>query len=316
MSVVLGITLPLFCLILAGFVAGRRGWFTAEANRGLGLFVFRYAVPVMLFRTLAEAPLDHGVDWSFVAAFAAAGLAVNLGAMALARWCFGCGLGEAALQGMAASFGNIVFIALPIAVQAFGPAAALPIVIVVTIDNAIAIPLATTLVALAASGRSGLAGLPLRIGRAVALNPVVASVFIGIGWQLTGLGLAEPVDRLATLLGAAAVPCALFSLGVTLAFQPITDKLAETSLMVTAKTLLHPAAVFCAMTYVVEVDPLWRAAAVLAAAMPVGANVYLLAQNYGTYIARTSTAVMLSTAVSLVTVSALLVVLTRGGGLD
>jgi len=309
-QLVLGLTLPLFALILAGYVAGKRGWFGREANVALGGFVFYYALPVLLFRTMATAPLDEPFDWRFVAVYAGAGLAVNLFAHLTARWCFGCTMGEAALQGMAAHFGNIVIVALPLAVLAFGPAAALPIALYVTVDNAIAIPLATALLAAQRAGAAGLRCLPATLALAMAKNPMIVSVFLGLAWLGSGLALPGPVDSLAKLLAGAAVPCALFSLGATLAGQPVADRIGEAAFMTATKLFLHPAAVFLAILLLVpEPNPVWVATSLLTAAMPIGLNAYLLAQGYGTYIARTSTAVLLSTGLSVVTVSLLLGVL-------
>ena len=51
--------------------------------------------------------------------------------------------------------------------------------------------------------------------------------------------------------------------------------------------------------------------AVLAAAMPVGVNVYLLARQYNVYIEGAGSAMIVSTAVSVVTVTALMELLGR-----
>jgi malonate transporter and related proteins len=57
------------------------------------------------------------------------------------------------------------------------------------------------------------------------------------------------------------------------------------------------------------VDPLWATVAILGASLPVAANVFIVAKQYDTYVDRTSSAILVSTIVSVVTVSALLTVL-------
>jgi len=57
------------------------------------------------------------------------------------------------------------------------------------------------------------------------------------------------------------------------------------------------------------VDPLWATAALLGAALPTAANAFIVARQYDVYVARTSSAVLVSTAVSMISVSALLLVL-------
>ncbi|MCZ7564542.1 MAG: hypothetical protein M5U08_12820 [Burkholderiales bacterium] len=67
--------------------------------------------------------------------------------------------------------------------------------------------------------------------------------------------------------------------------------------------------VYLLMMNLAAVDPAWRAIAVLCAAMPMGANVYLIAARYEIDVARASASVLISTAVSVLTVSALAVLL-------
>jgi malonate transporter and related proteins len=75
------------------------------------------------------------------------------------------------------------------------------------------------------------------------------------------------------------------------------------------KLALHPAAPFFATILIFGVDPLWATAASLGAALPIAANVFIVARQYDVYVARTSSAILVSTAVSLVSVSALLLAL-------
>jgi hypothetical protein len=66
---------------------------------------------------------------------------------------------------------------------------------------------------------------------------------------------------------------------------------------------------YLATTYLFDVDPLWAKVAILGASLPVAANVFIVAKQYDTYVDRTSSAILVSTIVSVVTVSALLTVL-------
>jgi predicted permease len=102
----------------------------------------------------------------------------------------------------------------------------------------------------------------------------------------------------------------LFALGATLAGLPLTERLRETGFMVTMKLVAYPAAVYLAMLLLLpELDPVWRAVAVISAAVPIGANVYLIADRYQAYVQRASTAILASTVLSVVTVSALVATL-------
>jgi malonate transporter and related proteins len=111
------------------------------------------------------------------------------------------------------------------------------------------------------------------------------------------------------LLGGTAGPCALFALGATLASRKVAGGLAEVSYMTFMKLAVHPAALFLTTTLIFDVQALWATAALLGAALPIAANVFIVARQYDVYVVRTSSAILVSTAVSIVSVSALLLVL-------
>ncbi len=135
------------------------------------------------------------------------------------------------------------------------------------------------------------------------------SVLLGGVAALLEVRLPALAESVIVLVRGATVPCALFALGATLAGLPITERLGQTAVMIAIKLFAFPAAVFAAMALLPDLDPAWRAIAVLTAAMPMGANVYLIAARYETHVDRASTAVMLSTVASVVTVSVLAVAL-------
>ena len=60
MIAVLHDVLPVFLLILTGYLAVLSGLMKAETGEALGEFVFRIAVPVLLFRTIAHADVGSG----------------------------------------------------------------------------------------------------------------------------------------------------------------------------------------------------------------------------------------------------------------
>ena len=111
------------------------------------------------------------------------------------------------------------------------------------------------------------------------------------------------------LLGGTAGPCALFALGATLASRSVAGGAAEIGYMTALKLFVHPAALLLTTAVIFDVDPLWTSAALLGASLPIAANVFIVARQYDVYVTRASGAVLVSTAVSMATVSALLLVL-------
>ena len=144
--------------------------------------------------------------------------------------------------------------------------------------------------------------------KAVISNPIIMSVMAGAAIALLGIELPAILDGIVKLVRGANVPCALFALGATLYGLPYAERIRETAFMVVLKLVGYPALVYLAMNvFLPDLDPVWRAVAVIAAAVPMGANVYLVAVRYETYVERASTAVLASTVLSVVTVSALVV---------
>ncbi|HZF58610.1 MAG TPA: AEC family transporter, partial [Rubrobacter sp.] len=85
---------------------------------------------------------------------------------------------------------------------------------------------------------------------------------------------------------------------------------AEIGYMTALKLFVHPAALLLTAAVIFDVDPLWTSAALLGASLPTAANVFIVARQYDVYVTRASGAVLVSTAVSMATVSTLLLVLT------
>jgi predicted permease len=75
------------------------------------------------------------------------------------------------------------------------------------------------------------------------------------------------------------------------------------------KLLIHPALVAVMVVWVVDLPPVWVAVAVLQAALPIAANVYVLAQRYQRRPEQVSTAIFFSTALGVLTLTALISVL-------
>jgi malonate transporter and related proteins len=79
--------------------------------------------------------------------------------------------------------------------------------------------------------------------------------------------------------------------------------------MTLMKLAIHPAAFYFTTSLLFDVDPLWATAGLLGAALPIAANVFIVARQYNVYVARTSSAILVSTAVSMISVAALLLIL-------
>ncbi|MGH6814505.1 MAG: AEC family transporter [Hyphomicrobiaceae bacterium] len=307
MHAILAIVAPVFCVIFAGWLAARSGYLSAEAGKILSEFAFKIAMPALLFRAMLQIGEIPGTPWKLVAAYYGAILLVWPTAALLTRFVLRRPAADGASIAMGSCFGNTVMLGIPLGLSAFGPEAAAPIALLISLDTPILWILATFHVEWAE--RQGGAGA-LANAKAVAFdlirNPIVSALVLGTAWRLSGLAMPEILDKPIALVAQGAVPSALFALGMTLAAFQIKGQFPTLAAICILKMLLLPVFVTILAVYVLALPPLWAAIAVLFAAMPVGANAYLFAARYDRAVRSVSAAIAISTALAIVTVSLVL----------
>lgn len=291
-------TLPFFAVIGLGYGAARFGLFPAEATAWLTRFVFYFALSAMLFGFSAGMSLADILVPEAAAAYLAGCLTVYLLALAVAR-IRGRPLVEAVMEAHAAIIGNTGFLGVPMLVLLLGAEAAATVLLVLVIDLIVFSSLLTIIITVAREGRISPA-LPRVIAGGLVRNPMVVSMAVGLAWSATGLGLAQPVRATMDLLGAAATPGALFAIGASLVGKS-AERLTVAGWLSFAKLALHPLAVGVFAIAVFGVDPFATGVLIAAAALPVAGNVYILAQHYGVAVARVSASILISTAISVLT---------------
>lgn len=296
-------TLPFFAVISVGYGAGRTGFFTPQATAYLTKFVFYFALSAMLFRFAANLELSAILDWQFVWAYLAGTIAVYLLAtiVAMAR---GLRVEEAAIEAQCAVIGNVGFLGIPMLVLLLGANAIGPVMMVLAVDLIVFSSLVVILITGSRDGRMSL-GILRTVGLGLLANPMVVSISAGLVVSSLALPIPVPVNEFLEILGGAATPGALFAIGASLAGKS-AERVAVAGWLSLCKLVLHPAAVAVAALLVFDVDPYAAGVMITAAALPVAGNVYILAQHYGVAPARVSAAILLSTGISILTISAVI----------
>lgn len=202
--------------------------------------------------------------------------------------------------------GNTGFLGLPMLALIMGDTAAVVVLQILILDMLIFNPVIILMITASREGRMRLSSLRT-LGINLLKNPIIVSCVAGLGWNLTGLGVAAPVNDFLQLLGAAATPCALFVIGVSLAAGAGGSLLAPIWLSF-IKLILHPAIAALVSVYLFELPPITAAAMVATAALPVAGNVYMLAAHYGVAPQRVSASILISTLGSIVSVTLVLAV--------
>ena len=312
MTAIINVVLPVFAIMLAGYLSGRFRLLGDASSEALNRFVYYGALPALFFVSMSRMGAGEAMNWNFVLAFGGGLLAIFVLSIAVALVLFPNRLGALGLHGMSANFSNTGYMGIPLLITAFGEPGKLPAIIGTMMTGAVVMPIGVVIIELDLNRGSG----PLTIARhvllAVARNPLVLSAGAGIALSLAGLSLPQPIATFCDILGAAAGPCALFAIGLFMVGRSLRAGLGEVGWLVALKLLLQPAITWWLAFHVLEMPPVWAASAVILAALPTGALVFVLAQQYGLYVQRATSTIMISTVVSVVTLSALFVVLGVG----
>jgi malonate transporter and related proteins len=309
LSAIIESVVPLFAVIFLGFFAGRAGFLGEAGIRGLGAFVFNFAIPPHVFRLMAGTELDQITEWGFLGGYFLAQALVFITGASLGRLAFGMGMAEMTIQAFGSAFSNGVMLALPLLLWLYGDAGGVPALLIITLD-VIVFSAVTVLLELGRRGRAR-AGpqVVAQAARSVLVNPILMATVLGILYSLSDLALPQVVDQTLSFLGQAAAPSALFALGASLSLRRIGGSLGPSAAMVAAKLFLHPILAWLALAWLLELDRAWVNAGVIFAACPVGLNVYVFAQHYEVAIGTASSAVLVSTALAMLTITALLLLL-------
>ncbi|KEJ97215.1 hypothetical protein SAMN05444149_104367 [Pseudosulfitobacter pseudonitzschiae] len=293
-------TLPFFALIGLGYWAGRARFFSQEATAYLTKFVFYFALSAMLFRFSANLGLAEVWNGRLVAAYLWGTLFVY-GIATIVGYLRHQSTEVTAIEAQCAVIGNTGFLGVPMLTLLLGEAAIGPVVLALAVDLIVFSSLIVILITAAREGE-----IRLGIFKAVAIgllkNPMIVAITLGFVWSALHIPIPAPMNEFLSILGAAATPCALFAIGASLASKS-AERLSVAGWLSFCKLVLHPAFVAFGAIFLFSVDTFSATVIISAAALPVAGNIFMLAQHYGVAPQRVSAAILVSTAISIVTVS-------------
>jgi predicted permease len=356
MQAIFSVTIPFFALVLTGYLAARSGLLPLETVPGLNVFVLYFSLPCMLFRFGQSLPLSELLNPAVMGVYLLSALVLVAFAIAVSLRP-PVGLRDAAFGALVAAFPNSGFMGVPLLVALIGPSAAGPAMTTVLVDVFITSSLCLAIAqsrherdtqppdlhdvtstlpppidgvepATERSGSGLIRGWQSlwRVLRAPLLNPLPWSIALGAVASVTELQLPGPVNTVIAMLGNAASPVALFTIGAVLwrsGLPPVTagarvlddralqrrrTPAALTWPMVVIKNLLHPLLVLLlglsARTLGAPLSSFQLMVMVLIAALPSASNVSLLAERHGADNGRVAHIIMASTVLAFGTFSA------------
>lgn len=303
------IILPLFGILLTGYLAGRFKVLVDGASAMLNQFVFVVAFPALIFNSLSRVSMREFFDWPFLGALGGGMLAIFCLSLLVARLAFADSLTALGLHGLTAMFSSTAYIGLPVIRMVYGDAGLVPGIIGAVITGAVFMPLGIILAEIdkrraRAKGHFILAPLA-----AVLRNPIMLATAAGLAVSAAGFAIPGPIRTFCELLSGAFIPCALFAAGLFMSGFSVKGESKEIAWLVLAKLVLHPLITWWLAYHVFALKGILPAIAVLQAALPSGVPVFVLAQQYNTFATRSSAVIVVSTAISALTLPALLIFL-------
>ena len=277
LSVLADPILPVFAIVVLGWIMGRAGAISQDDARVINRFAMTLLLPIMVFGIITDAPFS-GFDPRMLLAYFLAEIVVFAFGFWLARRVFGRGAGESVLLGFCGLFANNAMYVLPIANILYGPGNAVPITMIVALDAVFAFGAATVALQMIRVGRVAVGTILGGFARTGILWGIGLGVLVAaMGWDL-----GRPARTFLDFNGAAAAPVSLFAMGVVMARTPMRpDRVV--ALFAAIKLFVLPVLVWLAMVALIGGNPLADTYArmfLMGAAGPTGVMAFSMALLY------------------------------------
>ncbi len=307
---VLSSLLPVVLLIFIGFVAGKAQLVRGESVRDLSNLVFLVLTQALLFRTMSSVHIEQ-LDFKPVMQY----FLVAGSLFAAMLWIYG-GNSRASVLALASIFSNTLMIGVPLIGLAYGQEGQVLLFTLISLHALVLLSAATLVLELqVANVDAASSGERRAVWRTVAsavrnaiIHPVPLPILVGLLYAQTGWGLHPVVDRPLALLGSAFGPVALVLVGITLSFTPMGQQFKLALRLSVVKTLVHPL-LMGLVGWLLGLRGLHLAVMTVAAALPIGANVFLFSQRYRKEEDAVTAGVAASTAMAIVSVTLVMALL-------
>ncbi len=308
LTTLLDVTLPVFLVIGFGYVAVWRNLFSNDAVSAVMNFAQNFAIPCLLFRAISTLDIGQHFEWSLLASYYSGSIACFVFGIAGAMLLFKRSAEDAIVIGFTCLYANSVLLGLPVTERAFGSEALGPNYAIVAFHAPVCYLLGITSMEMVRNKGGGLLTGIIAVAKSMSHNPLMIAIALGFAVNLTGIPVHGTLTTAIDLMASAALPAALFSLGgVLVQYRPEGDAV-QIGFVCLITLFVHPMIVLL-MAQFTGITIAATQSAVITAAMAPGANAYIFANMYGRAKRVAASAVLIGTAISIITVSAWLAIL-------
>jgi predicted permease len=283
--------LPIFLLAGLGALLAKLPWLKPGWHAGVTELTAKFLVPALLFASAWRTGIPPSLSWKVLCAFY-----VPLGMLFVAARLMAKRGGDGAATALAATYSNTVFVGVPVLVQVLGEGSLQFAYPVIAFHSLFCFTLYHLSEDAAPSGWFAPVLNTLR-------NPIVAALLLGLALNLAQVRLPAPLLRGLDMLGAAALPCALLSLGASVAsLKP--GRWSRTAAIVLAKLVVLPLGVAALSVFVFRLPVAAAMVLVVLASCPVGINASFVVRPGGGGAQLVNSAILLSSLLCAATMPA------------
>lgn len=258
---------PVIVIIMMGYSLRRGNILSIEFWNFNDSLVYRILMPALFFAKISTADLSGNLgDYAFL-------LYAGFFAAIFCGWFLGREIqapqASSLMQG-SARFNT--FIGLAIAEAVYGTKG----LQLAVLGSALLVPVVNVTVVSLVARQLGSGGKSILIE--LVKNPLILSICAGVLFNLTGLNEVAVLHEIARILGNAALPIMLLSVGANLKLRGLSGSRKIIGFSMIGKFLINPIAVIFA-ALVLNTDPLFIQVALIFAALPTGVASYTLARE-------------------------------------
>jgi len=297
---VASLVLPVFAIIVTGWLAGWLGYLSRSLADALVHFAYNVAMPALLIVTIAQEPARNLLEWRFLLAFGGGSLLCFALVFLAVRIGWKRDLASSTIHGMTAAMTNTGFVALPILHAVYGQPAVLPAAVATVFVAAVMFPITVILVESDKRTAPEPSDRPKALLKQILLNPMVLSTLIGLAWAIAGLPIPAPVAAYLNIIAGALTPCALFAIGLGLSVDGLRSNFTASAALAAVKLVVLPLIVY-GLCVACGLKPLYTIAAVVCAAVPTAKTMYVLAHEHKIEEPLVAATISITTMLSVVT---------------
>lgn len=303
--IILYAIVPIFVVMLAGYISGKAGVFNGDNAKTLNKVVLDYALPAALFISIVSASremLARDIKLTLVSLIVL--MACFMLVYFVYKYMFRTSTSDAAISALISGSPTIGFLGFAVLEPIFGtnPSVALVVAIVGIVVNAVGIPVGLSLLNAGQAEAGKDAGKKTSFWKPVIdalIQPVAWAPILAVIFVVVGIKWPEQLSPSFDLIAKANASCAVFAAGITLSAVKISI---NTQAIVGSilKLFIMPLAILV-VGMLVHMDPINLKMLVVAAALPPAFSGIIIASEYDEYVATGTSSLALSVILFMVT---------------